>query len=996
MALLVPTPTSSGTVTASCNGESTTPASPTLPSSRPWKSIFQQPVNSWKRRQSGTEKLDKNALSSTPDADPSTFDSIPRSAHILSGLSTRRDSTPSSPRQLSSLQSESLDSLTSASLFSRNSYPSVISTGTDATSVSGVLTTCGVICCSVDSQFIRPYKPLKNNSTIYLAHDDVRIPVDVMEQWEMTDLERLKTDLSEVVMKIYRKGIERESRRRRKMHLPSGPHEYDVLFELRMSGRAARDAEHVTVGPSIWLICGSSWACKEITSAMNEITWPTLPVEIHEDRVPIPSIAQGQLDIGKLDLTDGYHLGNGITLYIHVEDSFVDNTSCGLLCCATIRDGDTYSHHFSRIGGFVTTTNTLTSSQFGVSTAHGMLDHPWWHRQLLKGSFEATWDCQSIESNDSEDEDGLDSDSLCDDQEDEGLHIERQASGARNLRPQVSLDHDYSGDGYRDPQLVTRWRNVSQHGVLSFLGASIAKGNNLQHPIKLPEDSGSQTDHAMIRLGLPRDTGSQRWNKYTQRRAVHETFVHITTHMSNDKLTEGVVSIICQENSPLDARLLPGSTCLTMGGRMFTLRKLKAAAPLARGVSGSWVARGTELCGMVIAVSNPEPYVYMMRAEDLMSNLGASSPSIETIEVFNHHGRETRHKGNGTEPRMWSSRKSPHRLVTAITSPRMLADEHLPITSIKRGLSTRLRALGASPPSHKPTEDDPEGGKGLLPRRRRSVRGLLSDVFRNKVEEIIQPADREGIETERAPEMRRPSVAGARTHKYLHLRATSNSLRRKNRKLPILEPISEVSTVVTFGEESVPDLEYVSLQSTACTPTTPFRHGPIRLHTLDLMPRQEPIEDIDRDYSECIPALSRTAYHRFSDSYEGQREKEVDEIGDLIDWWESWGYEDPQGLVMDEPLSPTVSISDSFPGVSYSDTTSENSISSCHILTACSDSSAQWCIPKTLYEYEIQDSKDASANKSSEGYVGRPSIEVVGELDDGILIGNRDGLCERR
>lgn len=339
----MPTLGFSETAKTSSVGNPAISASETTSRSQAWKNILQQPVNSWKRWQNGAERAAKNASSS---------------------------------HQASSLQSDSLVSLTSASLFSRSSYPSVISTGTDATSVSEISTPCGITCL-INSPFIKPYKGLKNNLVVYLANYDIELPRDVVEQWETTDLDRLKTDLSEVVMKVYRKGVERESKRRRRaLNSPSGPHEYDISFELRMSGRAARDAQHVAIGPSIWLICASTWACKEIRAAMDEITWPTLPVEIHEGRVPIPSVAEGEVDINKLNITDGYRLGDGTTLYIHVEDSFTGSTSCGLLCCVTIKDGDTYSHYFSRIGGLVTTTNTLRSSQFGVSTAHGILDHP--------------------------------------------------------------------------------------------------------------------------------------------------------------------------------------------------------------------------------------------------------------------------------------------------------------------------------------------------------------------------------------------------------------------------------------------------------------------------------------------------------------------------------------------------------------------------------------------------------------------------------------------
>ncbi|KAI0444725.1 hypothetical protein F4803DRAFT_239675 [Xylaria telfairii] len=917
MAPTAPTLGSSETARASSVGDPMTPASETTSRSKAWKNILQQPVNSWKRWQNVAERVAKNASSS---------------------------------HQASSLQSDSLVSLTSASLFSRNSYPSVISTSTDATSVSEISTPCGITCL-INSPFIKPYKGLKNNLVVYLASHDIELPRDVVQQWEATDLDRLKTDLSEVVMKVYRKGVERESKRRRRaQYSPSGPHEYDISFELRMSGRAARDAQHVAIGPSIWLICASTWACKEIRAAMDEITWPTLPVEIHEGRVPIPSVAEGEVDINKLNITDGCRLGDGATLYIHVEDSFPGSTSCGLLCCVTIKDGDTYSHYFSRIGGLVTTTNTLRSSQFGVSTAHGILDHPWWHRQLWSLSLAPESECQSIDSSDDEYEDGLDINGISDGQEGLGGNLLAPCT----LNDAYSLGNSNLGDGYRDPGLVPRWRNVTRDGVLSFLGASITTEKFfLSHPIQLQEGVRSQTDHSMIRLESSQYTGSRPWNnKYCPRGELPGRSINITTHLNNDKLTQGTVSIICQANSPLEGHLLTGSTCLAMGGIMFKLRKLKTAAPLARGVSGTWVARGTELCGMVVAVSSPEPYVYMVGAEDLISNLGASSPSIEAIEVFNPCSRPAKHETGETMPQRWPSNKLQHRLATGITSPKIVTVEHRSITSIKRGLSKTLRSLGA-----------------VTPRRTRSVRNLLSDIFRTKIEEIIQPEDRKGNDMAQGLQSQQLSAAGNR-HRIYNAQARKRYHPGKERKACTLEPISEVSSVVTFSADNIPELEDIYLQSTECAPAAAFRHGPIRLRKLDLMSRQELNVTADRDSSDYKAALSRTAYHWFYDNYESQQQEEVDEVEDLTDWWESWGIEDPGDLVPDEPLSPISTTADSLP---YSDTTSENSTSSGY-----PDSGY---FPKCSCEYELHGIKRSSAHELSNGNVREHSLELAEDLD---------------
>ncbi|KAI0400360.1 hypothetical protein F4802DRAFT_585254 [Xylaria palmicola] len=969
-----PTPTIPRAITTGSDGGAETPASQRLPSSRSWKNVFQQQVNPW-RRQNSADFLAENE-SITPG---SNHNSTVRSSPILPGFTNRQNNTASSPGQAPSLQSESVDSLTSASLFSRNSHRSLGSSYTDTTSISSL--SAGGVVCSVDDKRIKPYKRMKNNSVVYLAHDDIELPADVVKRWDTTDFHRLQTDLKDVIEKIYCKGVKRESRRRRSMlYTAAGPPEYDVLFELRMSGRAAHDAQYLQIGPSIWIICGSTWACKDIRTAINEITWPILPVEIHEGRPPVPAADEGNIDIDLLDLTNGYHLGNSVMLYIHVEDAHTElawtytETSCGLICCATIKDGDTYSHRFSRIGGLVMATNTLKSSQFGVSTAHGMLDYPWWHNQLYNTNLEATWDCQSGTSDD-DDEDDFDSGSLFGDQE--RLYTEPHTSRDPCSRTGFfSLEDSESGEGYRDPQLVSRWRNVSHHGVLSFLGASITTKNNTQHPIQL---QAYQTDHAMIRLDRPQGIRSQPWNNtYRPRKSPQAYPIDITRHANNDELTEGSVNIICQANSSLDARLLPGSVSLAMGGKMFTLRKLKATAPLARGVSGSWVARGPELCGMVIAVSNPEPYVYMMRAEDLMSNIEASSPSIESIEVFSSHIRRVGHKEDGIHPQNQPSKKPQRRLVTAFTSPKAPGHDRRPMTSIKRGLSTRIRSLSGPLRSPEATGSFLIGEKNIKLQRSRSVRGLLSDMFRTKVEEIIQPVEREGKATEPLLEMQKLTAAGNPVHAHGVAQPMRPPFPRRKRRLAMpLEPISEVSSVVTFGAEDIQETEYVFLTSTAYDPTTTFKHGLIRLRKLDLLPRREPNEKVDRECPEYKIALGRTAHHWLFDNYQSQHEDDVDEVGDLIEWWDSWGIEDPGGLITDRPFSPTNSGSDNPPDVSYSDTTSENSVNSCRTWISHADSAAHGYFAKSSYEFDRPGVKKGSVDELPDNCVGIPSLDVV-------------------
>ncbi|KAJ8127021.1 hypothetical protein O1611_g6616 [Lasiodiplodia mahajangana] len=405
---------------------------------------------------------------------------------------------------------------------------------------------------------------------------------------------------------------------------------------------------------------------------------------------------------------------------------------------------------------------------------------------------------------------------------------------------------------------------------------------------------------------------------------------------------------------------------------------------VSRGVLGSWTAGGTELCDVVIAIPNRELYPYMMRAKDLISNLEASSPSIVIIEVFSSRRREAMRKSGGTLPRKWSSGRSRRRSVTATMSPRISIDEHRSITTIRRDLSTRISGLSGSLRPHDLSAKDMPRGKGVIPRRTRSLRSLLSDTFSTKMEVIAQPSDTKNTDIRHTQEARRPSPATYRTHSHHPVQVKRRPLpRKKILKLRTpFEPISEVSSLVGLGIGSVPEPSNVLLQSTACSLTTRFRHGHIRLRKSDLIRVGTLDVNMGLDLPECPEydiALDRTSRYWLSGNYETQHEEEVDEVGDIVNWWDSWG-KDLGGLITeqgDEPSCPMSIMSDDFPGVSYSDTTSEDSYPSWPSRPA----SAAGSFPQYPDEYGLEDMKQATADELSggDGDGNSLGLGVVGE-----------------
>ncbi|KAH7020237.1 hypothetical protein EDB80DRAFT_702654 [Ilyonectria destructans] len=525
---------------------------------------------------------------------------------------------------------------------------------------------------------VKLFKRLKG-ARVYLAEgDDAKIPSDIMEQWNTKDFGRLMTDLTEVTMDIYRKSIDRGAR----SHVASKDH--NVFFELRMSGRAPRDARCITLVPSVWILCGSRWACKDVKAAMNDITWLKLPLEVHEGSPELASVEE-TMDVNILDLTNGIQLAEDITLYINIEIPSHDaTTASGLLCCSTIRAGDTYLHHIGRIGGAISINGT--AAQYGVTTAHGMLNNLPVPNQFVIQPCKSTLS----ESPPSEvsDSDITISESEVDDEDDE----ETSSDNDSDMEDQDVMSLDYAG--FRDPLLVSEWCSVSTGTSLNFLGASFQSdygGTRYYQPDQSPSRGASKDiDHAL--LPLKTAAGFAMPSSYTIKSPTPTKRGQVITGFKRDAdLVQGPVTIELGVQPKLKGELLPGSTCLAVHGQVFSLRKVKFASRLASGTSGSWVVRKSFLCGMIMAVSRTEPYALMMTAERLFRNIKSCDWSIHRIEFCASH--ETKNPYESSYPEIVSVSgpqvngvlpSNPYHLGIMDVQTILKSDEHLRVRSMRR------------------------------------------------------------------------------------------------------------------------------------------------------------------------------------------------------------------------------------------------------------------------------------------------------------------------
>ncbi|KAI0849654.1 hypothetical protein F5Y00DRAFT_55882 [Daldinia vernicosa] len=129
----------------------------------------------------------------------------------------------------------------------------------------------------------------------------------------------------------------------------------------------------------------------------------------------------------------------------------------------------------------------------------------------------------------------------------------------------------------------------------------------------------------------------------------------------------------------------------------------------------------------------------------------------------------------------------------------------------------------------------------------------------------------------------------------------------------ILTPTNElfVGHDLRYSRDMVADSNYVFLQSSPCSMTSPiFRHGPIRLAKSDLMADVKIGADDGLDWTAFQMAISGGAGDWFSESDDTIRRREAEEAAEIIEWFGSWNFSSPGGLLdhpieADSPMSMT-------------------------------------------------------------------------------------------
>lgn len=424
--------------------------------------------------------------------------------------------------------------------------------------------------CQVKSSDVRVFKRCRTKCLYIGVSESARLPDNIVQKWESDKRDQLRIDLADVVSEVYRKVAKKGLKE----------FEANIAYELRMSGYALNGADTVTLSPCIWILCGSKWAARIIQKAVQEYTWiksfTPSAVEVHVDGAILATSEQPGPGIEILNMEHGITLAPGVLLYVHVEDYTGKSSACGLLCCATIQHGQTIVQQFCRVGGLITLGDADERKEtYGLSTAHSMLSNPSLLPTMRRNEYREisrdyqTWvrntETPSAGPSDDDDDDDGDGDESEQESKDTDTHT-TPVEDWSNLPQEQRL-------GYRDPNIVTQWRDATSQLWLRFNDRRIsrqrysASESTFDHTLC----NKGAADHAILSLdpGLSNPLS----NTYIDANNIGGT-IRIKSHATEDDLVEGSVDILSESESPIRAKLIVGSTNFVVRGETFTLRKI--------------------------------------------------------------------------------------------------------------------------------------------------------------------------------------------------------------------------------------------------------------------------------------------------------------------------------------------------------------------------------------------------------------------------------------
>ncbi|KAK3339869.1 hypothetical protein B0T25DRAFT_523546 [Lasiosphaeria hispida] len=455
-------------------------------------------------------------------------------------------------------------------------------------------------------------------------HSAIPVPSGAKEMFDRDIKGRLQRDLEEAKKQVERVIARGLGFRRADDWIMEEP-------ALRMSGEATGGAAgSVILSPRIWICCSKRYR-RQVKKALSHpfhnwaqnTEFGTIMVgDSAKLLARSEAITESSLGAGDMPSGSGIELSPGLSLHLEIEHVEPNIPISGLFCRATAMcDGVIISQKLSTIGGVI----EVDGHQFGITTAHGMLDGV--RDQLY----------QHIHPN-QQGENLVDQGEYSDDESDSSSEGYNCYATYRRMPPAAGPK----------PRNISKWTPVGIGSVANFLGLKLVSSRmGDASNTKVCIDNALKSDFALLELGDARKT---RTNGYNEDPGRPGAIGSVTAAAETNGLSSGPVKIVLGPRLVVSGTLLADGGCLNVLDVAMQTRIIDLDSPLAPGSSGAWVVRDNHLLGMILAGYESEPKAHMMPAHQLFSDIQDSIPQQQRrVSIAQPPEPENRTKSHAPE-----------------------------------------------------------------------------------------------------------------------------------------------------------------------------------------------------------------------------------------------------------------------------------------------------------------------------------------------------------
>ncbi|KAF2010599.1 hypothetical protein BU24DRAFT_427715 [Aaosphaeria arxii CBS 175.79] len=380
-----------------------------------------------------------------------------------------------------------------------------------------------------------------------------------------------------------------------------------------------------TLKPTVWIFCGSRACRAKVRKSVQNLLYLEDFLLAYHVEGPHVSLHAPWPSAGETSSALLHSTSMAFSIEVHPSDNSIHGN---MLEARFVAFGQMNIYR-STIGGLIMVNEEL----FILTSAHAIVSA----FRNFPNDFVGLSETENGEE--SSPEDSLTSSSESDDSETDWpparsgatpseMHPDRcQSSNLRSSRVPSAESPRYPSRPFIYDDYLLSHVMVAEPKILAYMGSGTTTGD-----YSFQDETNESSDFMLLDPGtmiqmMSRPDGKVPLNQYNDPKQMHD--VLISSHIEANQLSGGAVWILSNsQDSPTQGFLLKGDSSLILRGVVLRTRKIQVAQPGFHGMSGSWVVRDGQLCGIIYAAYDRSPYLHMLTADqvfgDIESMLGHS------------------------------------------------------------------------------------------------------------------------------------------------------------------------------------------------------------------------------------------------------------------------------------------------------------------------------------------------------------------------------------